>query len=617
MRRRRFQIRIAPHALAARALAAAVLLFHYASPALTVEGEPDSTPDLARWTWIGVVESGSDPMDPSIVPGAPLKIEFVADRAARRRGTGQILGFGDCDVEANLRLWVGDSVFELGANRQTGDCPYLDLSLSLDDQGGTAARNPAVECIGRLDAPECAVLSLFAAGEAWCTSGAHGSTCSRVALPHGPEGEGRRYWEVARLGVRFADDAARFPNLWAAASPDSECQWSFGQHFIIGDGLLPPDTPDLSALPPGEIVLELPFRDVRIRGRLIAPGGVPLRTAWTMGGSVVDVHDGSGGLPFDPALSFLPLGSRVQLDISVDDARPTSRDPCGVTSAGRPPPDVHTRLDFGLAPDRDFRISGRLGDYRLAGRDWESCDLLCERPPRLDVYAATATDPLVGWLPSRLQQEEAYFRSLGCEEDRDEYPPECAEPWVDPANPPPLDTLILTTSLHRRAVRADGATSSALVSVLLQGSAVFDPDRPLANSFDFSALRTARVLAVVLAEQPSHFVEIELDHLEKHEWRCRPPFFPGDATGDGAVDLDDEQRIRGNLGKRYVSQRQGDLDCDGFVDEADLAIWADNLRPPLFAPEPSFGAALLIGAASLVASTGRSRSSSVRASSIG
>lgn len=602
MRRRRVPTRPVRWLVAVPTVIGAVLL---ASAAHPIENEADEETDLARWTWIGVVESGSDPLDPKIVPGAPLKLEFVADRTARRPHTSEIIGLGGCDVEANLRLWVGDSMFELGRSLQTLECPYLGLSLSLDDQGGAAAWNPAVECVGRLDATECGVLSLYGTGEAWCTAGAEGSTCSRDVLPHGPERDGRRYWEWAWLSVRFADDAARFPNLWAAASPGSECQWSFGQHFIIGDGLLPPDTPDLSSLPPGEVVIELPFRDVRIRGRLIAPGGTPLRTAWTLGGEVVDAHDATGDLPFDSAQSFLPLGSRIELDVSVDDTRPTNRDPCGVTSAGHPPSEVHTRIDYGIAPDRDFRISGRLGDYTLAGRDWEICDLLCESPPRLDVYAATATDPLVGWLPSRLQQEDAYFRSLGCEEDRDDYPPECSEPWIDPDNAPPLDTLILTSGLHRRVVRDDGTSGSALVSVLLQGSAVFDPDRPLADSFDFSGLRTARVLAVVLDEQPSHFVEIALDRLEKHEWRCRPPFVPGDATGDGAVDLEDERRILEHLGARYVDSKRGDLDCDGFVDDRDLAIWAGHLRPPLLAPEPGFPQGLGLAVGLLSTSAGR------------
>ena len=559
-------------------------------------GLADESSELARWTWLGIVEAGGDPRDPKIVPGAPLRIEFTAERSALPASGSQILGVGSCAVEANLRLWVGDSVFELARSRNSETCPTLDLAVSLNGPGFSSPWNPALECLGRLDSPDCSVLALRAIGEGWCAPGEVEGPCSRVSVPHGPGYDPVRYWEWATLHLRFADDTVRFPSLWAAAHADGGCAWSYGR-FYAGEDLLPPRTPDLSSLPPGEVVVEVPFRNVEFRGRLFAPATSRRRTAWALGGTVVAVHAASTHESFDPAQSLFPLGATLDLDIQLDDSRPTNHDPCGLTSAGQPAPDVHTRIDYGLAPDREFRLEGRLGDFSIVGRNWDGCGPTCESGPRVDFYSKTSHDPLLGWLPERLRLAEAHARALGCDEDVDVLPAECEEPWVDPTNPAPLDTLVVTTGLHWRLRGPDGNDRSAVLAVLLQGpGGSIDPDAPRSDSFETASLRTRRVIAGVPSHAPSHFVEIEIDRLEKIAWRCEPPFFPGDVNGDGAVDAADETRIRESLGARYVGQEQGDLDCDGLVDERDLAIWAGNRRPPLVAPEPTLATGVSLGA---------------------
>lgn len=83
-----------------------------ASPVFSAEAsdpsDPTTTPgdgsDIARWTWLGIVESGGDPLDSKIEPGAPMRVEFVAERTALPLFGSEIHGPGNCEVEANMRL---------------------------------------------------------------------------------------------------------------------------------------------------------------------------------------------------------------------------------------------------------------------------------------------------------------------------------------------------------------------------------------------------------------------------------------------------------------------------------------------------------------------------------
>jgi hypothetical protein len=81
--------------------------------------------------------------------------------------------------------------------------------------------------------------------------------------------------------------------------------------------------------------------------------------------------------------------------------------------------------------------------------------------------------------------------------------------------------------------------------------------------------------------------------------------FPGDANGDGKVDINDLTIVLANYNKAGMTWSQGDFNSDGKVDINDLTIVLANynhtagaagLASPLAVPEPS---ALLLAAAGL------------------
>jgi hypothetical protein len=68
---------------------------------------------------------------------------------------------------------------------------------------------------------------------------------------------------------------------------------------------------------------------------------------------------------------------------------------------------------------------------------------------------------------------------------------------------------------------------------------------------------------------------------------------PGDANGDGHVDLNDFNLISDNLFKNVTPGTNGDLTLDGVVNYNDFRLWKNNYHPgagssvPNFVPEPS------------------------------
>ena len=90
---------------------------------------------------------------------------------------------------------------------------------------------------------------------------------------------------------------------------------------------------------------------------------------------------------------------------------------------------------------------------------------------------------------------------------------------------------------------------------------------------------------------------------------------PGDAIGDGSVDINDLTIVLTNFGKTGMTWSQGEFTGDGTVDINDLTIVLANFgqtagcpRPGIRAvPEPATIAILLAGAACLLAFAWRRR----------
>ena len=82
---------------------------------------------------------------------------------------------------------------------------------------------------------------------------------------------------------------------------------------------------------------------------------------------------------------------------------------------------------------------------------------------------------------------------------------------------------------------------------------------------------------------------------------------PGDANGDGKVDINDLTIVLTNFGQTGTTWSQGDFNGDGHVDVNDLTIVLSNFGTTDGAgnikavPEPSAMAILLAGGACLVA----------------
>lgn len=92
---------------------------------------------------------------------------------------------------------------------------------------------------------------------------------------------------------------------------------------------------------------------------------------------------------------------------------------------------------------------------------------MCEWGPTVDLYSNSPFDPLINWLPDRLTRDEQRRADLGCNEETGPFPPECSEPWNDPTNPLPLDTVVLSTDQFWRATNSEGTEANAFVSALL------------------------------------------------------------------------------------------------------------------------------------------------------
>ena len=78
---------------------------------------------------------------------------------------------------------------------------------------------------------------------------------------------------------------------------------------------------------------------------------------------------------------------------------------------------------------------------------------------------------------------------------------------------------------------------------------------------------------------------------------------PGDANGDGLVDVADYNIWAANVGKTGATWAQGDFNGDGLVDVADYNIWAANVGATYNAspnPEPATMTLLVIGATALI-----------------
>ena len=87
------------------------------------------------------------------------------------------------------------------------------------------------------------------------------------------------------------------------------------------------------------------------------------------------------------------------------------------------------------------------------------------------------------------------------------------------------------------------------------------------------------------------------------------PILPGDANGDGVVDLTDFGILKANFGAG-TARAQGDFNADGAVDLTDFGVLKDNfgksgadsaLQPTVQASEPSTGLLSLLAGATVTA----------------